>query len=175
MITAMTLTDRLKGVLRLDPEAYEDIEHDSRASRQALTIVVLASVAASLGEGASLDVRSLTRASIHAVTGWVMWANVSYFLGARAWPESDTRTDLDELLRVTGFSYAPNFFSIFAAFPRLFGMSPIVGDVIRGGAQLWLLAATVVAVRQALDYQSTSRAFKVVFVGWLIFLFIGWV
>ena len=39
----------------------------------------------------------------------------------------------------------------------------------------WLLAATVIAVRQALDYRSTFRAVAVVLLGWLIFLLITWI
>jgi hypothetical protein len=32
---------------------------------------------------------------------------------------------------------------------------------------VWMLVAAVVAIRQALDYQSTGRAVLVVIVGWL--------
>ena len=81
--------------------------------------------------------------------------------------QAQTRTDMGELLRVIGFSYAPHFFSIF-------GVLPGVGVLIRLAVNLWLLATTVVAVRQALDYRSTFRAFRVVVVGWLIFVAIAW-
>ena len=168
MITAMTLTARLTGVLRLDPVAYEDIERDPAANTQALLVVILASVAAGLGAGLSLGLGGLVRETVGAVAGWVMWAGVTYLLGTRVWPESDTRTDMGELLRVIGFSYAPNFFSIFAVLP-------LVGGGVRVVVALWLLATTVVAVRQALDYRSTARAFQVVVVGWLIFVLIDWV
>jgi hypothetical protein len=167
MITAMTLTDRLVGVLKLDAVAYEDIERDQRANTQALTIVILASLAAGLGAGLSLGLPGLIRETVGAVAGWVMWAGVTYLLGTRVWPESETRTDMGELLRVIGFSYAPNFFSIF-------GVLPLVGSLVRGCVALWLLATTVVAVRQALDYRSTGRAFVVVFAGWLVFVAISW-
>jgi len=167
MITAMTLTARLKGVLRLDPIAYEDIEGDPGANTQALLVVILASVAAGLGAGLSLGLGGLVRESVGAVAGWVMWAGVTYLLGTRVWPEAGTRTDMGELLRVIGFSYAPNFFSIF-------GVLPLVGGLVRGLVALWLLATTVIAVRQALDYRSTRRAFQVVVVGWLIFVVIDW-
>jgi hypothetical protein len=170
----MTLTARLVGVLRLDPRAFEEIEHAPHATRQAVTIVVLASIAAALGQGTNLDLRALTRESVRAVTGCVMWANASYFLGARTWPEPETDTDLDELLRVMGFAYAPNFFSIFAA-PVFTGDQPLLADFILAAVQVWLFAATVVAVRQALDYRSTTRAIVVVFVGWLAFRFISWI
>ena len=39
----------------------------------------------------------------------------------------------------------------------------------------WLLAATILAVRQALDYTSTLRAVAVVLIGWLIFVVIQYV
>ncbi len=99
------------------------------------------------------------RVTIGALAGWVMWAGVTYLLGTRVWPEAQTRTDMGELLRVIGFSYAPHFFSIF-------GVLPGVGSPdSRIAVDLWLLATTVVAVRQALDYRSTFRAFRVVVVG----------
>ena len=164
----MTLTGRLVGVLRLDARAYEDIEHDRRATTQALTVVILGSLAAGLGAGLTFGPTALVRETIGGVAGWVMWAGVTYLLGTRVWPESETRTDMGELLRTIGFSYAPSFFSIF-------GVLPLVGSAVRVAVALWLLATTVVAVRQALDYRSTAKAFQVVFVGWLIFVLIDWV
>jgi hypothetical protein len=35
------------------------------------------------------------------------------------------------------------------------------------GAQIWMLVAMIIAVRQALDYQSTWRAIGVVVIGFL--------
>jgi hypothetical protein len=75
---------------------------------------------------------------------------------------------MGELLRVIGFAYAPNLFGFFAFLPAL---EIIVGTVVA----FWLLAATIVAVRQALDYTSTLRAAAVVLIGWLIFVAIQWV
>ena len=43
---------------------------------------------------------------------------------------------------------------------------------MRGIVACWLLAAMVIAVRQALDYRSTARAGAVVFIGWLVFVVI---
>ena len=164
----MTLTSRLEGVLKLDAQAYEDIEHDRKATAQALTVVILGSLAAGLGAGLTFGPTALVRETVGGVAGWVMWAGVTYLLGARVWPESETRTDMGELLRTIGFSYAPSFFSIF-------GVLPLIGGAVRVVVALWLLATTVVAVRQALDYRSTAKAFQVVFAGWLIFVLIDWV
>jgi hypothetical protein len=167
MIGAMTVAERVAGVLKLDPSVFEEIEADATANGQAFGVVVLASLAAGLGGGLLNGPSAIFRETLGAVVGWVMWAGVTYVLGARLMPEPNTRTDMGELLRVIGFSYAPSFFAIFAAIP-------VVGWVVRSVVAFWLLAATVLAVRQALDYRSTLRAFAVVLIGWLIFVTIQW-
>ena len=69
-------------------------------------------------------------------------------------PEPQTRADVGELLRTIGFASAPGML-------RVFGIVP--GATIPAFAitAVWMLAAMIVAVRQALDYQSTSRAVAV--------------
>ena len=163
----MTVTERVTGVLALRPSVFEEIEADKHANAQALGVVVLASIAAGLGGGLSGGGFGIVRETIGAVVGWVMWAGVTYVLGARLMPERGTHTDMGELLRVIGYSYAPSFFVLFAGVP-------IVGSGIRVAVDFWLLATTVLAVRQALDYTSTLRAFAVVLIGWLFFVGISW-
>jgi hypothetical protein len=43
-----------------------------------------------------------------------------------------------------------------------------VTDSVFFAAAIWMLIAMVIAVRQALDYQSTARAIGVCLLGWLI-------
>ncbi len=159
----MTMAERVVGVLRLNALVFEDIEHDQTATTQALTVVLGASLAAGIGRGLQLGPMALVGESLIAVVGWIMWAGVTYLLGTKVLPEPQTRTNMGELLRVIGFSYAPTLFSLLVMVPLLGGL---VGPVVA----FWLLATTVVAVRQALDYRSTGRAFVVVFIGWLVFV-----
>jgi hypothetical protein len=156
MIAAMTFGQRITGVLKLQPSTFEEIEADRSATGQAVAVVVIASLAAGIGAGFLLGPVALLRETLAALIGWVMWAGVSYLIGARLMPE---------LLRVIGFSYAPNVFAIFA-------FIPILGGVVRVVVAFWLLAATILAVRQALDYKSTARAVVVVLIGWCIFILI---
>ena len=158
----------MKGVLLLDARTFEDIEADTTANTQALLVVVAGSLAAGLGAGVRLGFAGLLRETLGGLIGWVMWAAVTWVIGAKLLPEPQTRTNMGELLRVIGYAYAPNLFAFFAFLPAL--------DIVVGTAvAFWLLAATVVAVRQALDYVSTLRAAAVVFIGWLIFVVIQWV
>lgn len=48
------------------------------------------------------------------------------------------------------------------------GLLPAVSGIVLIGSSIWMLIAMVVAVRQALDYQSTLRAVGVCVVGWVI-------
>ena len=131
-------------------------------------MVVIASLAAGLGAGLVDGIPALLRVTLAALVGWVMWAAVTYVIGTRLLPEPQTRSDMGELLRVIGFSYAPNAFAFFA-------FVPLLGWVVRFVVALWLLAATVIAVRQALDFQSTRRAIAVVLIGWVFFLIVVWI
>jgi Yip1 domain len=163
----MTFAARLKGVLMLDVRTFEDIEADRTANLQAFLVVVGASLAAGLGAGVRLGVIGLLRETFGALIGWVMWAAVTWVIGSKLLPEPQTRTDMGELLRVIGYAYAPNLFGFFAFVPTL---SVAVSTIV----SFWLLAATILAVRQALDYASTLRAAAVVLIGWSIFVVIQW-
>ena len=164
----MTFAARIRGVLLLDVKTFEEIESDTNANLQAFLVVVGASVAAGVGAGVRLGVTGLLRETFGALIGWVMWAAVTWVIGSKLLPEPQTRTDMGELLRVIGYAYAPNLFGFFAFIPAL-------GVVISTLVAFWLLAATILAVRKALDYVSTWRAAAVVLIGWLIFVVIQWV
>jgi hypothetical protein len=77
-----------------------------------------------------------------------------FHIGTRILPAPQTRVTLGELLRTTGFAAAPGMLQVFAAFP---GMTMPVYVM----TWLWMLAAMVVAVQHALDYERTRRAVAV--------------
>ena len=162
----MTFGQRIGGVLRLDATVFEEIEANTTVTGQAVAVVVTASIAAGLGAGALSGPIEMVRETLGALIGWIMWAAVTYVIGARLMPEPQTRTSMGELLRVIGFSYAPNFVDVLA-------LLPFIGGVVRIVVAFWLLAATVIAARQALDYRSTGRAIVVVMIGWLVFVVIS--
>ena len=163
----MTFGRRLKGVLLLDAATYEEIESNRSAGVQAFVVVAAASLAFGIGAGLPYGPLVLVRETMAALIGWVMWAGVTYVIGTRLLPEPQTRTDMGELLRVIGFAYAPNLFAVL-------GVVPIAGTAIRTITAFWILATTIVAVRQALDYRSTLRATGVVLMGWFFFVLITW-
>jgi len=90
-----------------------------------------------------------------------VWAYLTYFIGTKLLPAPQTSADPGELLRTIGFSSAPGLIRILGIIPQLMGLVFFI-------AGIWMLIAMVIAVRQALDYDSTLRAVGVCLIGWII-------
>jgi hypothetical protein len=153
-----TFFRRLFGAAMLDPVTYEEVEADSSATAQALTVVVFASAAAAIGAKGLHDgpatLSFFATAGVIALLAWATWALVTFEIGARLLPTPDTHVDPGELLRTLGFAAAPLLIQVLAIMP---GARVPVFTV----ATIWAIAASVVAVKQALDYTSTLRALAV--------------
>lgn len=152
---------RILRAAKLDPAIYEEVEADPAAFGQAMSVVVMASVAAGIGSIGYGGLGGLFTGALSALAGWFIWAGLTYFIGTRILPQPDTRADYGQLLRTLGFASAPGII-------RLAGVIPGLMTVVFFASALWMLAATVIAVRQALDYDSTARAVAVCLIGWLV-------
>jgi hypothetical protein len=145
---------------RFDVQTYEQVEADRASNTGAVVVVLVASIAAALGSGAR-DPASIASATIALLVTWMFWVALTYFIGTHLLPEPQTRSDLGEVLRTTGFSASPGVL-------RIFGALPVVGLFIFIGVNIWMLLTFVVAVRQAMDYASSGRALAVCVLGWLL-------
>ena len=155
---------RLTGAAMLNPAVYEDVESDSSATVQAFTVVLMSSLAAGVGILGPDRIRPLTLVvvSLMALALWVVWAVLTFEIGARIIPSSNTHATPGELLRTIGFATAPGLFRLIAA------VAPGVRFAVFAVTAVWMLAAMIVAVRQALDYTSTLRAVVVCGLGWTL-------
>lgn len=153
---------RMLRASALDADVYEEVEADRGATLQAAGVVVLASVAAGVGALENHGVGGIVGYTMAALASWYVWALVACQIGTRLLPGPETVADHGELLRTLGFSSAPGILRIFAL------ISPIAGLVFVIST-LWMLAAMVIAVRQALDYDSTLRAIAVCAIGFPVY------
>ncbi len=152
--------DRMIRATKLDAELYEEVEADQGAMAQAMTVVILSALAAGIGS-ANVGLLGMVSSMIAALIGWYVWAFLTYFIGTRFLAEPQTRADHRELLRTIGFSSAPGLI-------RVLGIIPGLGTLLFLVADIWMLVAMVIAVRQALDYTSTGRAIGVCVIGWVV-------
>lgn len=152
---------RMRGAVLLDADTYEEVEADRGSIRQALLImgVTCASNALgtylAIGDSAQAEGRLAFQLVLSALTPLVIWvggATLSYMAGATFFRTDETETDFAEVMRTTGFAFTPGMLLAFAAMPPL-----ALGIGIAWALQLWILAAAIVAIRQALDF-TTLRA-----------------
>ncbi len=154
------LKDRILRAAKLDVHLYEEVEADKGAMGQAMGVVILSSVAAGLG-GIGMGIGAIIIGAIMALISWYIWAYLTYLIGTKLLPEPQTKADPGELLRTIGFSSSPGLI-------RILGIIPGLRGIIFFIASIWMLVAMVIAVKVALDYQSTLRAVGVCVIGWVI-------
>ena len=157
-----SLIDRMIRASRLDAGLYEEVEADKGSMGQAVIIVVMASVAAGVGNFGIFGIKGLIFTTIGALIGWLIWAYLTFIIGTKLLPEPGTKADLGEMLRTIGFSSSPGVL-------RILGIIPVAGGIISFLAGIWMLVAMIIAVRQALDYKSTWRAVGVSLIGFVIY------
>ena len=156
-----SLGDRMIRAAKLDRGLYEEVEADTGATGQAMLVVVLSSVAAGIGSAGVGGQKGLFIGALTALAAWYIWAFLTYFIGTRLLPESQTEADVGQLLRTIGFSSSPGML-------RILGILPGLTGIVFLGCAVWMLVAMVIAVRQALDYHGTGRAIAVCLIGWVV-------
>lgn len=163
---ASSFGDRLIGAAKLDVNIYEEVEADTSAIGQAMAVVAMASIAAGIGSLRDAGISGLLMGTVGALVGWFIWAGLTYLIGTKMLPEPQTQADMGEMLRTIGFASSPGIL-------RVLGLLPFVGPLVWVITSVWMLLTFVVAVRQALDYQSTARAVVVCLIGFVVNLAIA--
>jgi hypothetical protein len=156
-----SLTDRMIGAMKADVKTFEEVEKDPNALGQAVTVIVIAAVAALIGR-LNLGIGAAIGALLAGLIGYAVWTILVVLIGTKLMPEPATRADFSEAFRVIGFAAAPGVFSILA-------IIPILGYLISFIVNIWMLVVMVVAVRSVLDYTSTARAIVVCLIGLVVY------
>ena len=153
--TAGSITDRMLGALRLDDATYEQIEADPKATGEAAFVVVGSSLVAAAGYALRLggEVNAGLLGAIGELIGWGVYAWLAWLVGTKLIPGPNTKSTWSEVARTLGYATTPRFFLILVAIPGVLGF-------VRLAVALWIVAATVVALRSALDC-GTGRAIVV--------------
>jgi hypothetical protein len=154
---------RFFGALALDAGAFEDIEADRHASAQSALVVALVCIAAGISsmELGMANPASFLSGAIIALGLWVVWVMVVGVIGTTDLAEPQTHSSFGELLRTLGFAAAPGVFIVLTIFRSA---APFVIVMV----SLWMIAAAVLGMRQALDYRRTLRAVAVCTLAWLV-------
>ena len=157
--------NRVTRAAMLDVGLYEEVEADTSLNQEALIVVILVSVLSGIGGflqgvlngdiGAAL--LALVVGVVLGVVSYYIWAYVTYFVGTNLFGGT---ADAGELLRVLGYASGPRVLGVLGFIPCVGGLAGFVGAI-------WALVAGVIAVREALDFD-TTKAVLTVIIGWVI-------
>jgi len=165
-----TMLNRLIRAARLDISLYEEVEADTALTQEAITAVVIIAILSGIGTGLGTLIGgagvgaffvSLIVGVIVAVAGFFIWAFLTYFIGVNLFKGT---ADYGELVRTLGYAYGPNVLGLLA-------FIPIIGRLLSLAGSIWALVCGVVAVRQALDFD-TTKAVLTVIIGWIVVIVI---
>ena len=152
--------NRIVRAARLEVAFYNEVEADTSLNQEALMVVILVSVAAGIGSflqgivqgsfGAAII--GLIVSAVMGVVGYYIWAYVTYFVGTNLFHGT---ADVGELLRTLGYASGPRLLSVLV-------FIPCVGALLSLAGAIWSLVAGVIAVREALDFDTTKAVITVI-------------
>ncbi|MGB1253292.1 MAG: YIP1 family protein [Candidatus Promineifilaceae bacterium] len=173
------MIERILGVIKLDVNTYEEIEHDAKNGlQQAAMIVAVVALISAIGAavsarfaGEALDslsqlegfgdipipglgaagnpIIAFIQTLVNSFVTWIVWSYVTYFVGTTLFDGDATP---DEMLRVLGFARAPAILSFI----------PCLGFF----AVIWSLVCGFIAVRQGLDLDNGKSALSII-ISWV--------
>ena len=157
------MIDRAIRAAKVEPALYEEVERDENATTEAAIVVAIAAVASAIGAALgdpSRFIGNFLTTLLGGLIGWVAWSYITYFVGTRL---MNGTTTPGEMLRTIGYAQAPQILGILGFLP--FG----IGLLVRLVVALWSLWAGIVAVRQALDFD-TGKAVITVLIGFVVYV-----
>ncbi|MFX0093269.1 MAG: YIP1 family protein [Candidatus Hodarchaeota archaeon] len=165
-LASTSLFDRMIRAAKLDASLYEEVEADAFATTQAFIVVILSSICSGIGTAISQALTGkgplgigtgLIGGVFSAFIVWLAWSLITYYVGTSIFGGT---ASVGELLRTLGFSNSPGVLLFFS-------FIPVLGGLVSFAVWVWGLIATVVAVRQALDF-STGKAIFTCIIGWIV-------
>jgi hypothetical protein len=154
---------RMLGAARLNVHTFEEVEADTKATKQAMTVVAVVALATGVGAIGTTGLVGMLSGLGIALVGWVIWAWIIYLVGTKLLHTQSTHATWGQLARALGFAQSPGVLKVLSILPG-------IGGLIFVMVSIWQMVAMVIAVRQALDFTSTWRAVGVVVVAFLPYL-----
>jgi len=153
--------NRLFRAAKLDAALYDEVIADTKTMFQAMMAVFIYCAAFAYGVFGRGGVAAINFGLITTLIGWYIWAFSTYFVGTRLLPEAETKVERKAVLRAMGFASSPGLICLMGLIPNLVGATLLI-------ALVWMFVANVVAIKQAMNYQSIYRAVGVCMIGWII-------
>lgn len=150
------MLQRVVRAVTFDTQFYAQAKNDSSLNREALIVVIVATVLTGLGAlGGGLVAFLVT--ILMSIVGYYLLSYFVTIVGRNFFGGTGSQ---DQVQRLLGYAWAPRALG-------LLGWVPCVGWLFGLVATLWAIAVAVVAVREAHGFDTTKAIITAVG-GWLI-------
>jgi hypothetical protein len=154
------MVSRMAGAAFLDIETFEEIEHDRGATGQAAAVVVVMAVCQAIG-GSGAGLLAGLGAGLLALGSWAVFAGIAFLVGQEIFEGEAT---WGEVLRTLGFAQAPGVL-------YLLDVIPVFGFFLSLFVSIWVLVASFIGIRQALDI-GNGKTFLTILVSGGVYTFL---
>ena len=169
--------ERIMGVLTLKAPTYKAIADDKSLTQEAMMIVIVVAVVNNLVSGIVAAttggfsiVAGLAQAVIGIIFGLISWYASAWLLAFVAKSMFQGKTEIDEMLRVTGYVYVFNLVGVLSILgliaPALLCITGLVGLV----AMVLSLIGYVIGVREAAEFSTQNAVITAVIVAVAVFI-----
>ena len=80
----MQFIARMIRAAKLEPRLYEEVKTDKYATSQALVVVLLSSLAATIGAFTHAGLGGLVMGGLGALLAWYVWTFMTYIIGSNS-------------------------------------------------------------------------------------------
>ena len=152
--------------IKLDKSLYSDSKNFGEASIYfAGLIMILDGIAGAVAANTVIKT-AVAMSGLTAIITWFVWAVFIFVIGAKLFPDKQTKVPFKKVLTAVGFAHAPGLLRFFAVTPDL--MVPIIFLT-----QFWIFAGLIISTKQILNLKSNFKSFGIVFLSFLIIAFLS--
>ncbi len=159
------LVQNMIQAAKLNVDFYNAVEHDESKTSEALQVVIIAAIASAIGTGlGGIFTHGFTAGIFAALFGllWVLagyylWSYLTFYIGVKLF---QGEAEVGEVLRTFGYAQSPRVLGVFS-------FIPCIGWLISFAASIWALVASIIAIREAMDFD-TGKAVLTTVIAWLI-------
>src|SRR5438132_5645577 len=98
---------RMIRAAKLESRLYKEIKTDKDATGQALVVVLLSSLAASIGASTHAGLGGLVMGGLVALFAWYIWAFITYIISVKIFPVDEVLDSLRVIWSTLGFAIVP--------------------------------------------------------------------
>jgi hypothetical protein len=161
------MIDRIVRAIRLDWTVFREIAQDREALQQAAIIVLVVTFLSALGGAGGMLIAKMNVGTAilgffvdwfvnGILIGWIGWSILTYLVGTYLFKG---QSDVQEMMRVLGYASAPRLLG-------LFSFIPCIGWIIAIAGWILSLIAGIIAIREAMDFD-TGNAIITVVISWI--------